>query len=167
MDKEAFAEVVLSATDSLYHISKTILKNDMDCEDAVQEAIAIGFAKLNTLHQDAYAKTWLTRILINECYSLLKKREKTIALLAEPENEEHIRKDYSDLYEALFSLNKEYRLTIVLYYLEDYSIEEIAKIMRIPIGTVKSRLNRGRKSLRRIMSRDHYEKEEEDHANIS
>lgn len=77
MDKEAFANVVLSSTDSLYRISKSILKNDADCEDAVQEAIAIGFSKLDTLRQDAYAKTWLTRILIHECYGLLKKREKT------------------------------------------------------------------------------------------
>ena len=78
MDKEAFASVVLSATDSLYRISKSILKNDTDCEDAVQEAIATGFSKLNTLRQETYAKTWLTRILIHECYSLLKSEKKLL-----------------------------------------------------------------------------------------
>lgn len=87
MDKEAFADVVLSSTDSLYRISKSILKNDADCEDAVQEAIATGFGKLSTLRQEAYAKTWLTRILIFECYSLLKKREKSAAILTEPKDE--------------------------------------------------------------------------------
>lgn len=159
MDKEAFAKVVLSATDSLYRISKTILKNDADCEDAVQEAIAIGFAKLGTLRQEKYAKTWLVRILINECYSLLKKRDKTTPLLADPEAEEYAGTDYSDLYEALGALKKEYRLAIVLHYLEGYSIQEIAKIMRISVGTVKSRLSRGRKNLRHIM--------EESYENIS
>lgn len=160
MDKEAFANVVLSSTDSLYRISKSILKNDADCEDAVQEAIATGFGKLNTLRQETYARTWLTRILIYECYSLLKKREKTAAMLAEPQDREYTSSDYSDLYDALSTLKKEYRLTIVLYYLEGYSIEEIAQIMRIPAGTVKSRLSRGRRDLRRIMEREDYEKEE-------
>lgn len=160
MDKEAFANVVLSSTDSLYRISKSILKNDADCEDAVQEAIATGFGKLSTLRQEAYARTWLTRILIYECYSLLKKREKTAAMLAEPQDEECASSDYSDLYDALSTLKKEYRLTIVLHYLEGYSIEEIAKILRIPAGTVKSRLSRGRRDLRRIMEREDYEKEE-------
>lgn len=160
MDKEAFANIVLSSTDSLYRVSKSILKNDADCEDAVQEAIATGFSKLNTLQQDAYAKTWLTRILIHECYNLLKKREKNAAMLTEPEDEEYIQSDYSDLYDALSTLKKEYRLTIVLHYLEGYSIEEISEIMRTPSGTVKSRLSRGRRDLRCIMERE-YDKEED------
>lgn len=151
MNKEAFARVVLSSTDSLYRISKSILKCDADCEDAVQEAIATGFGKLGTLQQDAYAKTWLTRILIRECYRLLKKREKSAAMPTDPEDRTDDDSDYSELYEALSALKKEYRLTIVLHYLEGYSIEEIAKIMRVPAGTVKSRLSRGRKNLRCIM----------------
>ena len=160
MDKEAFANIVLSSTDSLYRVSKSILKNDADCEDAVQEAIATGFSKLNTLQQEVYAKTWLTRILIHECYSLLKKREKNAVMLAEPEDEEYVQSDYSDLYDALGTLKKEYRLTIVLHYLEGYSIEEISEIMRTPSGTVKSRLSRGRRDLRCIMERE-YDKEED------
>lgn len=161
MEKEAFANVVLSSTNSLYRISKSILKYDADCEDAVQEAIATGFGKLSTLRQEAYARTWLTRILIHECYNLLKKREKTAEMLAEPEDTEYVGSDYSDLYDALRMLKKEYRLTIVLYYLEGYSIEETAKILRVPSGTVKSRLSRGRRNLRRIMEREDYEKEED------
>lgn len=160
MDKEAFANIVLSSTDSLYRVSKSILKNDADCEDAVQEAIATGFSKLDTLQQEAYAKTWLTRILIHECYNLLKKREKNAVMLTEPKDEGYVRSDYSDLYDALSTLKKEYRLTIVLHYLEGYSIEEISEIMRTPSGTVKSRLSRGRRDLRSIMERE-YDKEED------
>lgn len=159
MNKEAFASVVLSSTDSLYRVSKSILKYDTDCEDAVQEAIATGFGKLGTLQQDAYAKTWLTRILIRECYHLLKKREKSAAILTEPEDRTDDDSDYSELYEALSTLKKEYRLTIVLHYLEGYTVEEIAKIMRVPTGTVKSRLSRGRQNLRCIMDKTVYERE--------
>ncbi|MDE7183316.1 MAG: sigma-70 family RNA polymerase sigma factor [Lachnospiraceae bacterium] len=159
MDKEAFANVVLSSTDSLYRISKSILKNDADCEDAVQEAIATGFGKLSTLRQEAYAKTWLTRILIHECYSLLKKREKTAAMLSDPKEEAYVSSDYTDLYDALNTLKKEFRLTIVLHYLEGYSIEEIADLMHIPAGTVKSRLSRARRTLRCIMESREFEEE--------
>lgn len=157
MDKEAFASVVLSSTDSLYRISKSILKNDADCEDAVQEAIATGFGKLSTLRHEAYAKTWLTRILIHECYSLLKKREKTAAMLTEPDDEPYVHSDYTDLYDALNTLKKELRLTIVLHYLEGYSIEEIADLMHVPAGTVKSRLSRARRALRSVMKKKYQE----------
>lgn len=176
MNKEAFAVLVLSSTDSLYHISKSILRNDADCEDAVQEAIAVGFDKLHTLKYDKYAKTWLTRILINECYNILRKQKKFGTMYEETQNKECVGNgysnngyavngysgngysdnsypdnDYSDLYCALSMLKKEYRLTIVLYYLEGYSMKEIAGIMHIKVGTVKSRLNRGRNELRRIL----------------
>ena len=157
MDKEAFASVVLSSTDSLYRISKSILKNDADCEDAVQEAIATGFGKLNTLRHEAYAKTWLTRILIHECYRLLKKREKPAAMLTEPDDEPYVHSDYTDLYDALNTLKKELRLTIVLHYLEGYSIEEIADLMHVPAGTVKSRLSRARRALRSVMKKKYQE----------
>lgn len=64
------------------------------------------------------------------------------------------------MYDALNTLKKEFRLTIVLYYLEGYSIEEIADLMKLPSGTVKSRLSRARRRLRSIMEREVYEKED-------
>ena len=75
MDKEEFAEVVINATDSLYRVSFAILENEADCEDAVGEAISTAFSKLYTLRQEKYAKTWLTKILIRECYRTLKLRK--------------------------------------------------------------------------------------------
>ena len=75
MTKEEFARLVLDSTDSLYRVSKGILRNDSDCEDAVWEAIGIGFARLDTLQHDRYAKTWLIRILIHECCRLLRERK--------------------------------------------------------------------------------------------
>lgn len=155
MNKDSFAKIVLDATDSLYHISKSILKNDADCEDAVQEAIATAFAKLHTLRQEQYAKTWLTRILINECYSILRKQEKLLPLSEDESEREYEAGDYSELYKALLLLKKEYRLTIVLYYLEGYSIKEISQIMHTGAGTVKSRMSRARKMLKSILEEEH------------
>lgn len=154
MNKKELEEIVLTSTNSLYHISKSILKNDADCEDAVQEAIAIAFAKLHTLKKEQYAKTWLTRIVINECYHILRKRERYTVFPDNGEEAESRMEDYSELYQALFLLKKEYRLAIVLYYLEGYSVKEIAGIMHTGAGTVKSRLSRGREKLRSILEEE-------------
>ena len=57
----------------MYHIAKSLLYNDADCADAIQEAIVKAFAKLHTLKDDSYAKTWLIRIVMNECYAIREK----------------------------------------------------------------------------------------------
>ena len=164
MTKNEFAEMVLESTDSLYRVSKGILKNDSDCEDAVWEAVSIGFAKLPALRQKQYAKTWLIRILIHECYRILREKKRSAdtdtdrlessAVFAGQTDE---RPDYSELYESLFRLEEKYRIPLVLFYLEGYSVREIAGILETPEGTVKSQLSRGRNRLREIMMADHPE----------
>lgn len=154
MNINTFEKIVLGATDSLYHISKSILKSDADCEDAVQEAIAIAFEKLHTLKQDRYAKTWLTRILINECYSILRRREKFASTEDYEWQTKEVTEDYSELYQALMLLKKEYRLTIVLHYLEGYSVKEISRIMHVGVSAVKVRLSRGRSKLKSILEEE-------------
>lgn len=156
MTKQQFAKLVLDSTDSLYRISKGILQSDADCEDAVWEAIGIGFAKLDTLRQDEYAKTWLTRILIHECYRVLRQQKFRADMpdAAETQNtgqEAYPGRRYSDLYEALGELEERYRGPIVLFYLEGYSIREIADILQSTEGTVKSWLSRGRNRLKKIL----------------
>ena len=152
MDKEEFAKVVINATDSLYRVSFAILENEADCEDAVGEAISTAFSKLYTLRQEKYAKTWLTKILIRECYRTLKLRKRTVSAGDDMDNNIEFsdrmeRPDYSELYEALGKLSKEQRTVIVLYYLEGYSVKEVAKITGVTQGTVKSRLSRARNHL--------------------
>ena len=59
----------------MYHIAKSLLYNDADCADAIQEAIVKAFVKLHTLKDDSYAKTWLIRIVMNECYAIMRKEK--------------------------------------------------------------------------------------------
>lgn len=174
MTQEQFAQLVLDSTDSLYRVSKGILKNDSDCEDAVWDAIGIGFAKLSTLREDQFAKTWLIRILIHECYRVLRERKFRADLPAEAGSLSGNRSTntaafhgreplqtqasgtsapgkYSDLYEALMILDEKYRIPIVLFYLEGYSIREIAGILQSTENTVKSWLSRGRSRLKKIL----------------
>lgn len=149
MNKNIFMDKVLEAEQTLYHVAKSILIHDEDCEDAVQGAILKAYDKLDTLKEEQYFKTWLIRILLNECYSL-KRRE--IPKIPYEECFEYIegeeQNDYSDLYIAIKKLTPKIRITVVLYYVEGYSVEEIKKILRIPSGTVKSRLAKGRKLLK-------------------
>lgn len=79
MNKSEFAERVLAAEKTLYHISKSILKNGDDCADAVQEAILIAYRKLHSLRDERFFKTWLCRILINVCCKMARERKKVVS----------------------------------------------------------------------------------------
>lgn len=150
MKKEQLGELIIASEDMMYHVARTLLNNDADCADAIQEAIVRAFSKLHTLKKDDYAKTWLTRILINECYGILRAR-KRMAPLEEWAMDDRgtENQDYSDLYEALSRLPEDTRLTVVLYYVEGYSIREIAGIQETTESAVKNRLARARKRLRK------------------
>lgn len=167
MNKETFAGLVVDSTDSLYRVSKSILKNDTDCEDAVSEAITIAFQKLDSLKKDEYAKTWLTRIVINECFRIRKQQKKVVPISDEGESVFNSQEmagqsyfvgydSYAELRQVMSQLNEKQRLTIILYYYEGYSIKEIAGIMGINQGTVKSRLGRARKELKQFLAEDGY-----------
>lgn len=73
MTKEALGELILSSERQLYATAKTILSDDQDCADAIQESIVKAFSKIDTLKKDRYAKTWLMRILFNECYNIARR----------------------------------------------------------------------------------------------
>ncbi|MCC0635888.1 MULTISPECIES: RNA polymerase sigma factor [unclassified Clostridioides] len=149
MDKTTFINNILESEQTLYRISKSILGNDQDCEDAVNNAILKAYEKLDSLKEQQYFKTWLIRIVINECNSLRRKQFNLLPfeeILKNKKVEED--DDYSDLYIAIQGLSKKIKIPIVLYYIEGYSIDEIKEILDIPQGTVKSRLSRGRKLLK-------------------
>lgn len=149
MDKKTFINKILECEQTLYNVSKSILINDSDCEDAVQDAILKAFKKLHTLKNEEYFKTWLIRILMNECYKR-KSKEKINIPYEDCINDlkPDSTKDYSELYIAIRGLPKRISITVVLYYVEGYSINEIKEILKVPSGTVKSRLSRGRKLLK-------------------
>lgn len=149
LNKETFIANVLEAESTLYHVSKSILTHDQDCEDAVQGAILKAYDKIDTLKKEQYFKTWLIRILINECYDLKRKEYPEVSYEEYFESTKaEDRKDYRELYLAIRKLPERIRIAIVLYYVEGYSVEEIKEILKIPTGTVKSRLAKGRKLLK-------------------
>lgn len=150
MTKEQLGTLILDSERQLYSTAKTILFCDQDCADAIQETIVKAFSKIETLKNDKYAKTWLIRILINECYTLLRKSSKLVPLEEAIEvTEGEADKDYRDLYRAVNSLKKELRLPVILYYIEGFNVKEIAQILEISEGAVQKRLARARGKLKR------------------
>lgn len=146
-------ELILDSQEQLYRVAKTILRSDDDCADAIQNCIVKAFTKLHTLKEEKYAKSWLIRILINECYELTRANKKVIPLetVFEEETSQDLLKtcgEYSELYEALMKLPEAERLAVELYYLEGYHIREIAKIMDITENATKKRLFRARENLK-------------------
>lgn len=149
MNKEQLGALILESSDSMYHVAKTLLQNDADCADAISETIVKAFAKLDTLRHDRYAKTWLIRILMNECYMTMRREKRIVSLADYPMEERAVEhEDYSDLYRAILKLPADIRICVTLYYMEGYSVKEIAEMLEVTESTVKNRLARARRRLR-------------------
>ena len=147
MTGEAFTNLVLSCEPTLYRVSMSMLKNEKDCEDAVQAAILTAYEKLSTLKNEAYFKTWLVRILINTCNKQLKHAAK-FTEIADNDITSASSQEEVEVRVAVEALPPKIRQTVVLYYIEQFSVKEIKRILKIPEGTVKSRLSKGRQLLR-------------------
>lgn len=147
-DNSAFEKLIRTNEASMYRVAKAILKADEDCADAIQETILKAYKSISHLKQPAYFKTWLTKILINECRKILQNRNKIVSIeevkLGEKEADEY---DDLDLKQAIKELDDELKVIVLLYYFEDLSVKEISEIINIPEGTVKSRLSRARNHL--------------------
>ena len=151
MRKENLGELILGSERQLYATAKTILYNDQDCADAIQETIVKAFSKIHTLDKDKYAKTWLIRILINECYNILRNESRQISLKDREgvfKAQEEEKSDFSELYRAINQLKEELRLPVILYYFDDFSVREIARVLGITEGAVQKRLARARLKMR-------------------
>lgn len=153
MDKERFTNEVLANERSMYYVAKSILGNDEDCVDAIQNAILGAFSSLKTLRNDKHFKTWLTRILINECYSIIRKNKKMVSY------DEYMDMDmpdssveYSEVYMEIQALEEKYRVPFVLHYVEGFSLKEISVMLGSSEASIKMRLMRGRNILKKQLS---------------
>ncbi|SFI86176.1 RNA polymerase sigma factor [Thermoflavimicrobium dichotomicum] len=152
-EKQSFAKLIRHYQVHLYRIAYAILKNDSDCADAIQETILNAYQSIHQLKQPNYFKTWLIRILINQCNKMLHQNKKMIPFekLQEPS---YAPKEYKEveLKELVNHLDPNHRLVITLYYFEDLSLEQIANLLNLPEGTIKSRLYKARSILSEWLS---------------
>lgn len=154
MTNREFQERVRACQQKLYGMGYMLTHSQADCEDAVQEALIKAWRKLGSLREEQYFESWLMRIVINECRNIHRKRSRrgelpletyAAALPASPEPE---------LYMALKSLPEKYSVALTLKYINGYTMEEMAKILHLPRGTVASRVNRAKMLLRKELGEE-------------
>jgi RNA polymerase sigma-70 factor (ECF subfamily) len=148
-NKAAFSRLLKQHYNTIYRVSRSILKNECDIEDALQEAAIKAYKGIGKLKDVTLFKSWLIRIAINESYNIIRKNKNHIPLDTLEDNASPVEEDNSDMdiRKAILNLEEDLRLVTVLYYYEDLPIKSISTIMNIPEGTVKSRLSRARNKL--------------------
>lgn len=156
-DKEAFLSLIEQNRLNVYRVARGILKNEEDIKDAIQNTLIKAFENIHTLKKDQFFRTWLIRIVINECNEILRKSKRCISL---DETIGNLSEKYTDHYEnmdlihAMHSLNDELRVIVTLFYYDDLSVKTISEILEISEGTVKSRLSRARAKLKELLGED-------------
>jgi len=151
---------------SIYQTALAITRDRLAAEEILQETFLRAFKHINGVRQGAPLAPWLHRIAVNLAYNWASRRRQWLTALenivdrfvlptaASPEQALEEQELYELVHEAINKLDFKQRATIVLFYLQDFSLAEIAEIMNCPVGTVKSRLHYARENLRRELLAD-------------
>lgn len=148
-DADAFTE--LMQLQGMYKIARAILRDDEDAADAISETILVCWEKMGQLKKPEFFRTWMTRILINECHNILRQRKRIY-----PVDEMEEAPAHEDAYEnvewleMMRGLDEKYRMVLILYYVNGLKTTEIGKVLQIPASTVRTRLARGREQMVRL-----------------
>lgn len=169
-DVESFEALVREYNRYVYNIAFRMMGNEEDAKDMSQEALIKAYKNIKTFKMDSAFSTWLYRIVINTCKDELRKKKETVFSLDETYDEEEGKRKHevldsksdpilvyekvelkANLENALNKLSEDNKSVVVLKDIFGCSYEEIGEILQIPIGTVRSKLNRSRLALREIL----------------
>lgn len=151
-----FSDLYHNNLKSLYMTALAITGNTNDAEDAIQDATLIAFSSFSKLRNHEYFKTWIIRILINRCKRLSWKRIKNINLYDDHNSisVDKLSTEEIELWDAVEKLNTEEKMLISLKYINDLTIKDISEVLKIPIGTVKTKHFRTIQKLKKIMKEE-------------
>jgi RNA polymerase sigma-70 factor (ECF subfamily) len=143
---------------SMFKVALRYLKNDEDAKDIMQEGFLKAFQKIDQYKPDASFGAWLKRIIINQCFDTLKKKQlqfndvdvETLKIIdSNWEFDVCISKE--NILEAIENLSDKHKLVVKLYLIEGYDHEEIAEILEIPAETSRTHLHRGKLKLKELL----------------
>lgn len=160
-DDHAFSDLMRRHEDRIFGLAFRMTGSRPDALDATQEAFVAAFRQASTFRGDSAFATWLYRIAINACRDLLRKRTRQPTPEAEPVPPHRDRDPQPlvdetvtlrlDVAQALAGISDEYREAVVMHDLGGIPYQEIARITGVSVGTVKSRISRGRRRLARLL----------------
>ncbi len=152
MKKEEFADLVLTNQRSMYRFALGQLRNEQDAEDALSAAIMKAYEHLASLRNKDKFKSWIMSIIANEAKNMLKKNSRLQLVDDVTIYEEQVEENQNDIWGSVMELGEQHRQIVILYYYDGFSTREIAKILKVSEGTVKSRLSRARQNLKELLS---------------
>jgi len=170
-DVESFEKLIERYQKTAYNVALRMMRNEEDAKDATQEALIKAFRSIRSFRGESGFSTWLYRILVNTCKDELRKRRGNLVSLEQgrqteagfeaieladetfaPEVVLESRTIRQTINEAIRTLPEQNRAAVVLRDVQGYSYEDIGAILGCPVGTVKSRINRGRQLLKEALS---------------
>ena len=161
MNEREYQALVSEHVPALYRVARSILQNDQDCADAVQEAVFQGWIRRAQLRDSERFRPWIIRITINECRNMQRKslRHMNLVKSAAGElltrgDERQAQRQKTNLDAALSEMPEKYRLPLVLHYVEDYPTRDIAQMLEIPEGRLRERMRTARKMLGRMLGHE-------------
>ena len=158
-DKEAFEELYNQYASYATRVAIAVTRNHELASDAVQETFIRVYFNMDKFKIGRPFKPWFYRILINECNRILKRGSRVSYISEYGENYKNIShedhrpfEEYEELYRAIQNLNDKMRIPIILKYLKGFKEKEIAEVLNLNINTVKSRLYKGRRELKKVLA---------------
>ena len=155
LTKEEFACAVRDHKDTVFRVAFGYMKNRDDADDITQNVFLKLFKSDTAFETPEHLRSWLIRVAVNECKSVfrmpwrkMENIEDYAEQLAMPTPK------HTELLSTVMGMPEKYRVIIYLFYYEEYSTEEIAGLLGIPPATVRTRLARGRKRLKNILTED-------------
>lgn len=150
--KNWFCDNIKNLENGMYRLSYSILKNEEDAQDAVQEAIYNAYKNLETLKDKRKFKSWIYKIITNTSLEILRNKKNYIDIEQENIPAEKIDIDTNlTLWKAVQGLEQPYGTTITLFYYEDMSIKEISEITGSKVDAIKKQLSRGRDKIKEVI----------------
>ncbi|MFH2056105.1 MAG: sigma-70 family RNA polymerase sigma factor [bacterium] len=169
--RRRFEEEAVVHTEALYRAALRMTKNESDAQDLIQETMLRAYKNFDRFEEGTNCRAWLFKIMTNTFINIYRSKQKESTSVSfddvddnflysqlenatetgDPERDFLAKMIDEDVVEAIEQLPPEFRMVVVLAFYEGYAYQEIAEILDIQVGTVKSRLHRGRKMLQKLL----------------
>ena len=154
-NNENFPRLVHLYKDTIFRLAYSYTKNHFDADDVTQNVLLQLYKTDKVFQSETHLKNWLVRVTVNYCKNLFRAPWRKHENLEDYANTLAFDEEESrDLFCLVMGLDKKYRVTLMLHYYDGYSIREIARIMDVPEKTVSTRLARGRKILKELITEE-------------